>query len=208
MRALSAVLLATVLLLTPAAQADERNIGDPEVVGELNRIANYLNGVKTFQSRFIQVNPDGSAWQGDLYVERPGKFRFEYDAPIPHLLIANGLWFFHVDKALGETNVIPLISTPAHFLVRDDISFRNGLTVTRYQEESGIIEISIVKKDDEELGEVTLTFSDRPLELRKWAVRDVQDNLTQVTLQNTRYGVRLSPKLFRFVEQREGGPAE
>jgi len=201
--ALAAPLLAVIaaaLAALPAAAA-QRPLTDPEAVGEINRIEGYLNGIRTMQSRFIQINPDGSAWNGNLYVRRPGRFRFEYDPPIPHLLIANGSWFFHVDRALQETNVIPLAKTPAQFLVREDVSLKNDFKITKLEQSQGIVQIGLVTRDNPELGEVTLTFSDKPLELRKWTVRDMQENITQITLQNTRYGVNLNPDMFKYVEQ-------
>jgi outer membrane lipoprotein-sorting protein len=189
------------MLLPSAARAVERPVTDPEAVGEINRIEDYLNGIRSMQSRFIQINPDGSAWNGDLYVRRPGRFRFAYDPPIPHLLIAHGSWLFHVDRALKETNVIPLAKTPAQFLVRDNISLRKDFNITKFDESQGLIKIGLVTKDNPEVGEVTLTFTDKPLELRKWMIRDMQENVTQITLQNTRYGVNLNPDLFKYVEQ-------
>lgn len=199
-----AVVATASLLLTsnaPSAAAIEKSLRNPEVIGQINRIEDYLNQISSMRSRFIQVNPNGSTWQGDLYVKRPGRFRFEYDPPVPHLLIANGIWFYHVDKKLKETNVIPLVKTPAHFLIGDKISFKDGLKVTKFDEAPGITQVSLVKRDDPDLGEVTLTFTNRPLELRKWSIRDAQDNLTQITLQNTRHGLSLKPDLFKFVEQ-------
>lgn len=206
--ALAAIGAVSLLLPDGAALAAERPVTDPEAVGEINRIEEYLNGIRTMQSRFIQINPDGSAWNGDLYVRRPGRFRFAYDPPIPHLLIANGNWFFHVDRALQETNVIPLAKTPAQFLVREHVSLRDDFTITKFNEAQGIINIGLVTKDNPEVGEVTLTFSDKPLELRKWMVRDMQENVTQITLQNTRYGVNLNPDLFKYVEQPSKQKAE
>lgn len=202
--AIALAALFAALLALPAAsgvRAAEADLTNPEVVGEINRIERYLNGIKSMQSRFIQVNPDGSAWNGTLYVRRPGRFRFEYEPPIPHLLIANGSWFFHVDRALEETNVIPLARTPAQFLVKEDVSIKRDFEITRFEKLPGLINIGLVTRDNPDLGEVTLTFSDSPLELRKWSVRDLQDNVTQVTLQDTRYGVNLNPRLFRYVEQ-------
>lgn len=202
--ALAALIACAVPFLPPpagAAAAAERSLTDPEVVGEINRIEAYLNGIRTMQSRFIQINPDGSAWNGDLYVRRPGRFRFAYDPPIPHLLIANGAWLFHVDRALQETNVIPLAKTPAQFLVRENVSLTKDFKITKFEQSQGYIQIGLVTRENPEIGEITLTFTDKPLELRKWMVRDMQENVTQITLQNTRYGVNLNPDLFKYVEQ-------
>jgi outer membrane lipoprotein-sorting protein len=199
--ALAAVALLTLPTLADPAAAATRPLSDPEAIGEINRIEDYLNGIRTMQSRFIQINPDGSAWNGNLYVRRPGRFRFEYDPPIPHLLIANNNWFFHVDRALQETNVIPLIKTPAQFLVQEHMSLKKDFKITKFEQMPGMVQIVMVTRDNPEVGEVTLTFSDKPLELRKWTVRDPQENITQITLQNTRYGVNLNPDLFKYVEQ-------
>jgi outer membrane lipoprotein-sorting protein len=70
------------------------------------------------------------------------------------------------------------------------------------------MQVSVITDDNPELGEMTLTFTDKPLELRKWSIRDVQDNTTQVTLQNMRFGMKLDPKLFKFVEQGDSIKAE
>jgi outer membrane lipoprotein-sorting protein len=199
--ALAAVALLTLPTLADPVAAATRPLSDPEAIGEINRIEDYLNGIRTMQSRFIQINPDGSAWNGNLYVRRPGRFRFEYDPPIPHLLIANNNWFFHVDRALQETNVIPLIKTPAQFLVQENMSLKKDFKITKFEQMPGMVQIVMVTRDNPEVGEVTLTFSDKPLELRKWTVRDPQENITQITLQNTRYGVNLNPDLFKYVEQ-------
>lgn len=199
--ALAAVALLILPTLADPSSAATRPLSDPEAIGEINRIEDYLNGIRTMQSRFIQINPDGSAWNGNLYVRRPGRFRFEYDPPIPHLLIANNNWFFHVDRALQETNVIPLIKTPAQFLVQEHMSLKKDFKITKFEQMPGMVQIVMVTRDNPEVGEVTLTFSDKPLELRKWTVRDPQENITQITLQNTRYGVNLNPDLFKYVEQ-------
>lgn len=195
-------ILAAALLLALASGAAA---GPPTLSAEdaraVGRIEGYLNRIATMRSRFIQVNPNGSAWQGDLYVHRPGRFRFEYDPPVPHILIANGIWFYHVDRELQETNVIPLIKTPAQFLVQERVAFDDGLQITGFKRKPGRLQISLVTKDNPDLGEITLIFSDRPLALRKWTIRDAQDNRTHVTLQNTRFGMTLPAKLFKFVEQ-------
>lgn len=176
--------------------------------GDIRRVENFLNGIKSFRSRFVQVNPDGSAWQGVAYVQRPGRFRFQYDAPIPHVLIANRNWFVHIDRELDTTNLLPLGQTPAQFLVRRNLSFDDGLVVTGFERGAGMLAVRLVDSRNPDIGELTLVFSDRPLALRKWAIRDAQDNWTQVTLQNVEYGVAIDPKLFDFDETSVKGAPE
>ena len=45
-------------------------------------------------------------------------------------------------------------------------------------------------------GSITLTFSEHPLELRKWVVLDAQGLETGVTLLNARFGGSLDEDLF------------
>src|SRR5262245_42271962 len=58
--------------------------------GIIDRVNNYLSGVQMLTGNFIQVGPDGSRTQGDFYISKPGKVRFEYDDPSPIELIADG----------------------------------------------------------------------------------------------------------------------
>jgi outer membrane lipoprotein-sorting protein len=192
---------AVVLLAAPLSSASVKPAAlTPAERGDVSRIEDFLNGIKSFKSRFLQVNPDGSVWQGVVYVQRPGRFRFQYDEPIPHLLIANRNWFVHIDREMDTTNLLPLSKTPAKFLVRRDLSFDGGLVVTGFERGAGRLAVRLVDSSNPDIGELTLIFSDRPLALRKWTIRDAQDNWTQVTLQNIEYGVSIDPKLFDFDE--------
>ena len=74
MRTLLAVLTALVPLLLGMGSA-RAQVGVPEV-------EKYFNNIRTLQARFVQNNPNGSIVQGTLYIRRPGRMRFEYDAPI------------------------------------------------------------------------------------------------------------------------------
>src|SRR5690348_5991463 len=48
-------------------------------------VQQYLNGIKTLQSRFQQFTPDGGVAQGTIYLQRPGKMRIVYDDPTPKI---------------------------------------------------------------------------------------------------------------------------
>ncbi len=54
-------------------------------------ISTYLNAIKSAQTRFVQVNADGSQSTGTLFIKRPpGRARFEYDPPVEALVMAGG----------------------------------------------------------------------------------------------------------------------
>ncbi len=47
----------------------------------LSAVSSYLNSLKTAEGEFTQINDDGSISTGTIYIKRPGKVRFEYNAP-------------------------------------------------------------------------------------------------------------------------------
>jgi|TARA_B100000315_G_C14548307_1_gene574395 outer membrane lipoprotein-sorting protein len=193
------VILAIAVTVVPV-EAVERARLSPGDVGELNRIQTYLNEITTLESRFVQNNPDGTFSAGKLYIRRPGFLRFEYDPPVPHLLVADGSWFIHIDKELKQATRYPLSHTPAYFLLREVISFRDGLIVTGLKRGPSVLRVSLVESRVPDAGSITLTFSERPFELRKWAVFDAQGLETEVTLVNARFGGSLDEDLFDVVD--------
>ncbi|MEL6587226.1 MAG: outer membrane lipoprotein carrier protein LolA, partial [Pseudomonadota bacterium] len=54
-------------------------------------ISSYLNSFRTAAAAFTQVNSDGSISTGDLSLRRPGRARFDYDAPRDHQRLAGGV---------------------------------------------------------------------------------------------------------------------
>ena len=56
----------------------------------VDRAAAYLQGLTEAKGRFVQTDARGSTTQGTLYLKRPGKARFEYDAPSKLLVVSDG----------------------------------------------------------------------------------------------------------------------
>ncbi|MEL7453030.1 MAG: outer-membrane lipoprotein carrier protein LolA, partial [Pseudomonadota bacterium] len=79
---------------------------DPSVVtGDardeiVSAAAAALSAVETAEGRFVQVAPDFSITEGQFYLRRPGRVRFEYDAPVPILVVADGATVAIEDKDL------------------------------------------------------------------------------------------------------------
>jgi outer membrane lipoprotein-sorting protein len=63
---------------------------------DVKRVEAYLNGIRTLQSRFLQISNNGGAAEGALYLARPGRLRLDYDPPVPILLVTNGSFLVHI----------------------------------------------------------------------------------------------------------------
>jgi outer membrane lipoprotein-sorting protein len=167
---------------------------------DVQRVEQYLNGIRTLDARFQQFSQDGGTSGGKVYVQRPGRMRFEYDKPSPILLIADGTFVVYIDYSLKQTTYLPIGSTPAWFLLRENISLSDGVTVTRFERGPGVLRVSLVENKSPENGTLTLVFGDRPLELKQWTIVDQQGKATTVSLTDQHYGQPLDPKLFTFVD--------
>ena len=169
---------------------------------DLARIEVYLNGVRALHSRFLQVAPDGRTSEGQAWLQRPGRLRFQYDPPSPFLLVGgNGLLVFH-DSQLKQTSNIPLGQTPLGLLLQDNLRLAGDVTVTGIGRMPGQIQVGVVRTRSPQDGTLTLVFADNPLTLRQWTVLDAQRQETRITLYNVELGGTFNQNLFQFVDPR------
>lgn len=176
---------------------------------DLARVEDYLAQVQTLRARFLQVSSNGEFAEGDLFLSRPGKMRIDYDPPMPILIVADGRWLVFYDEELEQVSYVPLGSTPASILTRENLSFTGqDLIVTDYRNAAGTIRITVVKADEPKAGTVTLVFDANPVVLRKWSVVDAQGLETQVTLVTSRAGVPLNDDLFFFADPNFAKPKD
>ena len=163
---------------------------------DLARIERYLTGIRTLRSRFLQVSSAGVPVEGDLYLNRPGKMRFEYDPPYPALLMADGLVLLYYDKELKEETYLPLWETPLWFLLRDEVELDDSVRVIALKRGPGVLRVTLEQNGESPQGKVTLVFADKPLALKKWVVTDAQGVTTEVALLGPRVGVEIDDEIF------------
>ena len=78
---------------------------------------------------FVQVGPDGSKSEGEFYLQKPGKVRFDNDAPSPIEIIADGSQVVVADRKLTTQDLYPLSQTPLRFLLADRIDLLQDTNV-------------------------------------------------------------------------------
>lgn len=197
------LILAPLLLAPAPLHAQPRPAPlTPTDRADVARIEAYLNGVHTLHGRFLQVAPDGRTSEGQLWLQRPGRMRFQYDPPSPFLLVGgNGLLVFN-DRQLNQTSNIPLNQTPLGLLLQDNLRLAGDVTVTGIARMPGQIQVSMVRTASPQDGTLTLIFADNPLVLRQWTVIDAQRQETRITLYNVELGGSFDQKLFQFVDPR------
>jgi outer membrane lipoprotein-sorting protein len=170
----------------------------PQDTLQLQRVAAYLNNIRTMTAYFQQVANNGGISTGHLWVSRPGRMRFEYDAPTPISLLADSQSVYYWDKELNQTSKYELRQTPAWFFLRDPISFGPDVVVTRFERVAGTLRVTVVESAQPDSGSLTLIFGDNPIALRQWTVVDQQGKTTALALSNLQFGMALDPKLFQY----------
>ena len=193
-------LAGTVLLLGPRGLggAPAEAALKPDQVAAVLKAENYLNRIRTLRSRFVQVSSNGAYVEGEVLIKRPGRLRFEYDPPSPILLVADGLSLLYYDKELKQATFIPLWETPPWFLIRKRVDLSGDIEVKEVVWDAAVVRMTVQEKGSEDVGAITLMFSERPFALRSWEITDAQGITTQVTLLNPDFEAELDSSDFDF----------
>lgn len=170
----------------------------------IERVESYLAGIDTMHAGFLQTASDGGTASGQVWLDRPGKLRFEYASPHPVLIVSNGSLVLYYDRDLEQTSYVPLSQTPLWFLVRKDIDISgiDDYRVVGVETARKTVRVAIAPADGDagQPGSVVLVFQDDPLQLKKWRIVDQQGLTTEVALVEPEFGVAIDARRFDFGE--------
>ncbi len=188
--AASAVSAASLALMPHAARA---YVDDQDQV--LADVEAYLNGITTFDSRFVQLNQDGTVMTGEFQLKRPSLARFAYDDP-PTLLVARGQKYMFWDAEMGQFYEGPVSATPASVLLHKNIDLDEATNILDVSRSKGMLMVTLEPSEQPGTGLLTLAFEEDPMRLRQWFVRDAQGYVTRITLVDVAFDVDLDNELF------------
>ena len=192
--------LAAVLLLgAPAqlglAQQVQAAITQPATLAaDLARVDATLNATQTFAGDFRQFNPDGTQQTGKVYIQRPGKARFEYDGPL--LIVSDGVTIAQQDRQLETLDRGPLSATPLDFFLKNEVNLARDTEIVAFRKTPQEWRISARDGSGNVDGVLTLVFDATTLALKGWVVDDAFGSTIQTELSNLRYNAQLDPRLF------------
>ena len=185
------IFLTVLLSLLTLAGTAQAQTGVPE-------IEQYINSIRTLQARFVQNNPDGSVVQGTLYLRRPGRMRFEYDAPSQLKIVADGSQVTLWDPKTRDFGQWPIGWTAASFLVRDQLRLSGDLTVQSLQRTGDGLQLTVVQTKKPQEGKIIVRLAENPLALRGWSIIDNRGSKVDVALVDVRSGMQLADSLFKY----------
>ncbi|MBX9746493.1 MAG: outer membrane lipoprotein carrier protein LolA [Hyphomonadaceae bacterium] len=196
----STLLGLTALALAPAAHAQVT----PVVLSGANRAAGLqranrtLNGFQRLQGRFIQASPGGSRASGTVYIQRPGRMRFEYDPPATILIVSDGSVVYLRDTELRTTERTALRSTPLNIILGATVDLERNARVLRVSEAGPWLMVTCSDRGGQTDGQIILQFYGPNAELRSWDVIDATGARTRITLSDVTQPASFDRALFRL----------
>lgn len=181
----------------PVRPAVQKPFTDPRsVVADLARIDASLNNTGSFFGRFTQIDANGQQDTGKIYIQRPGKMRFEYDAPNPLLIVSDGVTLIQQDRALETADRVPLSATPLNFFLKENVNLADDTEVTSLIKDASEMRVTARDGSGEMEGDITMVFDAQNLALKAWYISDSFGGVTRVYLSDLQYNQRVDPRLF------------
>ena len=203
---LSTALLTAGLLLAgiapnAAAQAEAPSLSERDRA-TVERIQTYIEGIDTLRAQFRQRSSNGKEATGTVWIDRPGKVRFEYEPPTDIVMIADGSWLLYFNRRLEQTSYVPVDETPLWPLLKADVDIlgKQEFSVAEVTRANGRIRVTVVRGGAQpgEPGSLELYFTDDPLALHRWRLVDQQGTVTVVDLAGVQRGVAIAAEKFDF----------
>ena len=203
----SALCLIYGLLLGSSAHADPaaKPVAPVELTGKaedqaIKRADDFLSTAQTMVGDFVQTNStDGRQSEGKIYIQKPGKLRFEYANPATLDVIADGKQVAVNDRKMKTQETYSIGNTPLKFLLQDKIDLKADTQILNVLQTPD--EIMILLDDRTTFGgtsRIRLIFDAQTFQLNRWQVRDPQGYETLVTLYNIDLQQKPDPKLFKI----------
>lgn len=178
----------------------------PGMASPATEVDHYLAGLSSWSADFKQTITDGQGKElrsaaGKFYLERPGRFRWDYSEPSEQLILADGkqIWFY--DKDLAQANVRDmdgtLSSTPA-MLLSGSGSVSAAFDIKQLPADGGLRWFQLIPKHSNTDFQLVRIGFDKNGELASMFLADKLDQITQLTFTNPTKNPKFAPDLFAF----------
>lgn len=169
----------------------------------LSELSDYLNSIETAQTTFTQVNADGSVSTGQLYMQRPGRMRFEYEGADEGVLVmaGGGQVAIFDGRSNASPEQYPLRRTPLNLILSDNVDLTRSNMVVDHSGDGTSTTVTAQDPERPEIGTIELVFTGDPVELRQWVITDEGGSQTTVVLGVLELGQRIRSRLFSIRQE-------
>lgn len=177
----------------------------PSAYGATNALDRFFSNVLTFKAEFKQVVLDEGLntiqeSSGMLYIQRPNKFRWDYEQPFKQQIVGDGKRIWVYDVELQQVTVYKmdgtLGNTPAILLAgKGNISENFKVKLLGKQGKLDWIQM-IPRSKDGGFEDIRVGFEDG--KLRMLVMIDSFGNTTRISLRDIRENKRIHKSTFQF----------
>jgi chaperone LolA len=176
-----------------------------EQASSASLLCEFITSVESYSADFTQVLTDEEGEileqsEGQLWLQRPGKFRWSYATPWERLIVANTTEVWLYDAELEQVTVRSadqaIEQTPAGLLAGNIASLDNYSATTVSNTEGGSVVTLIPTAAGSDFQEVVLTFSGQ--DLVSLSLQDRFGQHTSIRLSGIQRNPQLAAELFSF----------
>src|SRR5262245_10105704 len=179
----------------PVAGGEELDKKQLDIVQRVNA---YFNQMPDMKGNFVQTSADNKRVRGKFYVQRPGKFRFDYSPPSRLLILSDGDYLVIQDADIKTDDRVGLDQTPFRVLLRKDVDLLRDERILEVKDVDDVIAVALQDKSPDAPGRIKIFLAKKPtLELREWITTDSQGLDTRVELSELAKADNLDPGLFK-----------
>ena len=169
-------------------------------------LEDFLAKTKTLEARFQQTlrTHDGEVLQqteGDFYLDRPGKFRWNYESPYEQIIVSDGsrIWIYDVElqQVTVQKQSATLPTTPMA-LLEDSFKLHQSFKVSPLDHHDGVYRLKLESKTSEsDFAEIIVGLDAKGL--RFMQLHDQFEQVTDIVFSNIESNVKLAKEIFEFI---------
>lgn len=197
---LTNIFLFFMFISTPTFAADKK-----ASIGEIY-LENFLENTQTLEANFQQTlrAHDGEILQqteGEFYLNRPAKFRWNYKSPYEQIIVSDGerIWIYDVDlqQVTVQKQSSGLPATPMA-LLEDSSKLHKNFNVLPLDEHDGVYRLKLLSKTKEaDFGEIVVGLDDKGL--RFMQLHDQFEQVTDIVFSDINTNKKLAKEIFEFI---------
>jgi chaperone LolA len=177
----------------------------PQDAESAENLERYLAGLATLQARFHQISmvaggDEAEEASGRLFLQKPGRFRWDYVEPNAQLIVSDGVNLWLYDQELDQVTVKPIdesLSTTPALLLAGKAGVRESFIISDAGSQAGVAWVRLVpKRADTDFVEFRLGFVRG--ELRAMELEDKLKQTTRIEFSDVKRNARLASSLFEF----------
>lgn len=158
---------------------------------------------KFVQKAFIKLMDQAQTTEGEVFIKKPGKMKWLYNAPDPQVLISDGntLWLYVPEE--NQVNKMPMENvysnnTPALFLAGKG-KLTESFEVARVASDSETYQVELIPKDKKMNVKMLTLFADKKsYQILGSSVYDKLGNKTEIKFTQIEINPDLADGIFQF----------